>query len=229
MTDELIDLEEYSKSDKTPPKGKSYQIRVNKQKYVVHVESMTGREILQLANLTPPENYLLDQLLRGGQEKRIGLDEKVDFTTPGIERFLAQKTTHQDGEELRRQFKLSSEDEQYIERNGLQTETISSGDLWLLIHDFLLPDGYNVKSATAAIRIVSGYPDAPLDMIYFFPKLELQNGRLINALSDLPIDGKMFQQWSRHRTGDNPWIAGQDNLETHIKLMRFCLEKETKQ
>jgi len=43
---------------------------------------------LQLAGKTPPEQYMLSQKLRGGQTRRIALDARVDFTTPGVERFM---------------------------------------------------------------------------------------------------------------------------------------------
>jgi hypothetical protein len=40
------------------------------------------------------------------------------------------------------------------------------------------------------------------------------------------LDGKQFQQWSRHRTGANPWRPGLDNVCTHLLLVNSWLEKE---
>lgn len=88
LEDALIELEEYAKQDKVPPKSKRYLIRIDKTKYEVNVHEMTGRELLDLAGKKPAENFLLTQKLRGGATKKIELDEKVDFTTPGIERFM---------------------------------------------------------------------------------------------------------------------------------------------
>lgn len=92
MTEEqkqdIIDIEEYARMDRTPPKKKRYRIRIDRQQYVVEVECMKGREILELAGKTPVEQYQLRQKLRGGQVVKIRLDEKVDFTTPGIEKFM---------------------------------------------------------------------------------------------------------------------------------------------
>lgn len=48
---------------------------------------MTGREILTLVGKTPPERFLLFQMISGGRKEKIELNEKVDFTTPGIEKF----------------------------------------------------------------------------------------------------------------------------------------------
>jgi hypothetical protein len=86
--DEIIDLEEYAKAERRPPHARRYRIRIDKQYYVVSVSSMTGRELLNLAGKTPATNYMISQKLRNGEARRIGLDEKADFTMPGVERFM---------------------------------------------------------------------------------------------------------------------------------------------
>jgi hypothetical protein len=40
------------------------------------------------------------------------------------------------------------------------------------------------------------------------------------------LDGKSFQRWSRHRTAENPWRIGRDNLGTHIILVEDWLARE---
>jgi hypothetical protein len=84
---EVIDIEAYSKAGKTPPKGKKYKIKVDNTVFVVP-ESLTGREILQIAGKTPVERYQLNQKLSNGSVKKIGYDEVVHFSTPGIEKFM---------------------------------------------------------------------------------------------------------------------------------------------
>ncbi|MBL7889724.1 MAG: multiubiquitin domain-containing protein [Bacteroidia bacterium] len=85
---EIIDVEEFAKAGKEVPKGKRYQIRIDREKYIVNVECMTGREILQLAGKVPVEKFQLNQKLKSGEVKKVGYDEKVCFTKPGIERFM---------------------------------------------------------------------------------------------------------------------------------------------
>jgi hypothetical protein len=85
---EIVDVEEYAREGKVPPKGMRYRIRIDKQKYDVDVPSMTGRELLELAGKRPPERYRIDMKLRGGETRLVRLDESVDFTTPGLERFM---------------------------------------------------------------------------------------------------------------------------------------------
>lgn len=86
--EEYIDIEEYAKAGKTPPKGKKYLIRVDRANYKVDKSSMSGKEILELAGKTPIHKYQLNQKVHGGAVKKIEYDEKVDCTTPGIERFM---------------------------------------------------------------------------------------------------------------------------------------------
>jgi hypothetical protein len=129
---------------------------------------------------------------------------------------------------LRRQFELPPEDQQFLnEYNALPWETIMDGSPWLLIHNFSTPNGYNHRTVTAAIRIETGYPPAPLDMVYFFPALARIDGKTIGQTNAVQlIDGKSYQRWSRHRTPQNPWKPGVDNLSTHIFLIEDWLERE---
>jgi len=128
---------------------------------------------------------------------------------------------------LRRQFDLLPEDTAVLDDYGLPWEVIVDKDQWVLIHDFPTPGGYNHEQAVAAIRLLTGYPRTPLDMVYFHPHLVRLDGKLIGqTAARQPIDGKEFQQWSRHRTPQNPWIVGQDNIGTHIILIENWLERE---
>jgi hypothetical protein len=85
---EVIDLESYAKAGRTPPAGQHYRIRVDKQQIVVDASTITGREILRLAGKQPPERYRLDQKLTGGRTVKVELNQTVDLTTPGVERFM---------------------------------------------------------------------------------------------------------------------------------------------
>lgn len=96
---EIIDLEDFSKEkpNEKPQKGKKYQIRVDREKYVVNVESMTGKEILELANKMPFNRFQLNQKFRHGLVKKIDYDATVDFTEAGIERFMTIPLDQQEG------------------------------------------------------------------------------------------------------------------------------------
>jgi hypothetical protein len=94
---EEIDIEQYSKEGKTPPKGHHYVFMVDRQRFIVKQECMTGREILTLAGKTPVERFRLNQRLHGGETVKIGYDQPVCFTDPGIERFMTIPLDQTDG------------------------------------------------------------------------------------------------------------------------------------
>ena len=84
---ERVDIEEYAKLGKKVPKASTYKIRIDREKYDVDIECMTGRELLVLAGKIP-EKFRINQKLKGGEVKKIGYDESVCFTDPGVERFM---------------------------------------------------------------------------------------------------------------------------------------------
>ena len=94
---DVVDIEAYAKAGRKPPKAKRYQIRIDKQKYVVEKSAMTGRELLTLAGKTPVTSFMISQKLSSGEAKKIDYDEKADFTAPGVERFMTLPLDQTDG------------------------------------------------------------------------------------------------------------------------------------
>lgn len=97
LLEELVDLEECACRGQKPPKAKKYRIRIDGEKYTVSVRSMTGRELLQLTGKQPPEKFMIVEKIHGEKPRRIGLDERVDFTKRGIEKFLTQPLGQMEG------------------------------------------------------------------------------------------------------------------------------------
>lgn len=228
FVDEIIDLEEFAKSGKVPPtRCRGYRIRIGKQFYTVTRSTMTGRELLELAEKTPVERFRIDQKFRGGQTKRVGLEETVNLATPGVERFQTLPLDQTEGYTARRQFRLPEVDEEYLNASGLLWETVlESSKRRVIVYNFPVPDGYNVSTVDLNLQIDTGYPDTQLDMVYFHPPLMLGNGKAIAAIRDDSFDGKAWQRWSRHRTSANPWMAGEDYIGTHLGLVEHWLECE---
>jgi hypothetical protein len=128
---------------------------------------------------------------------------------------------------MRRDFQLAEEDEECLTALGRPWEAvIENRTKWLIFPDYPIPEGYNHRAAAAALRIPPSYPDDQIDMVYFHPALALTNGKGIAQLSLCTLEGKQYQQWSRHRTGANPWRSGLDNVCTHLLLVNSWLEKE---
>ncbi len=128
---------------------------------------------------------------------------------------------------MRRMFQLSEEDEEGLAAQGLPWEAVSeNGVNWLIFPNYPIPDGYSHRTAAAAIRIPPSYPDADIDMVYFYPALGLTSGRTITQLTPFQLDGNQYQQWSRHRTAANPWRPGLDSVCTHMLQVATWLERE---
>jgi hypothetical protein len=226
---DVVDLEEYAKNGKTPPKAKAYRFRVDRDLITVQTPVLKGRRILELAQKNPPDRFKLFQHLRGGKTVPVGLDDDVDLRTPGVERFKTLPIDPVDGlAEPRRQFQMPEADSAFLERFGLRWETIVAEQVkWLIIYGYPVPKGYNVDAADMALRIDAQYPVAQIDMAYFSPALARKDGGPLANLSTLPaLDGRPWQQWSRHRTSQNPWRPGVDDLETHLLLVDHWLQHD---
>ena len=128
---------------------------------------------------------------------------------------------------MRRQFQLPEPDEDYLRIIARPWETIiDGGTRWLLMHQWPVAAGYNHSSVSAAVLIAQGYPDSQLDMVYFSPHLARVDGKTIGALAGQQIEGQQWQRWSRHRTPENAWRAGIDDLASHMFLVDYWLSRE---
>jgi hypothetical protein len=86
LPDELEDLEVCCKEGRAARCVRRYRIRIDREHFVVNVTHMTGRQILELAGKCEVTKWQIFQKLHG-ELKKIGLDEVVDFTAPGVEKF----------------------------------------------------------------------------------------------------------------------------------------------
>jgi hypothetical protein len=224
---EKFTTQKKSHQDGAPVKTK---IQVDRHTLDAPDNCMTGKEILELAGKTPYNEYQLYIVLKGHKTEKVDYDKTICFDDPGIERFTTQKLKHQDGEKgPRREFKLPEDDEAFLDAMGYIWETIIFENLnYLILRGVKLPLGYNVEKADVAFRIDGSYPRTQIDMAFFHPPLSRADKTSINALTSLQIDGQGYQQWSRHRTPDNPWVEGVDCVATQIGFMEQWLLNEFK-
>ncbi len=130
---------------------------------------------------------------------------------------------------MRRMFQLPEADQDFLDSIKKDWETIKEGNArWVIIKFFNIPAGYNHSLADIALRINDSYPDVQIDMAYFYPLLARSDGKIINQLSLLKLDGKEWQQWSRHRPNANDWQSDVDNIERHLLFVTAFLENELK-
>ena len=127
----------------------------------------------------------------------------------------------------RQDFKLPAADEEYLEGLGLPWEALKQGESrWLIIHDWKVPAGYNRETVKLALLIPPSYADSQIDMVNFAPALARNDGKAIGGLSVHAIGNESFQQWSRHRSQQNPWRIGIDDVASHLALVDEWLRRE---
>lgn len=131
------------------------------------------------------------------------------------------------GMAMRKDFSLPINDADFLQNKGFKWNAISDGsNKWLIINNYFIPKGYNVDLASIALKIEASYPDVQIDMVYFSPALCLKSGKAIPAIANERIENNSWQRWSRHRTSQNPWLPGVDDISTHLLLVNYWLKKE---
>ncbi len=153
------------------------------------------------------------------------MDEEFDLRQKCLVRFVLQPKEQQDGRGNRKDFSLPQEDVDFLNGLGLHWETVRAGGLWLIIYGYPIPEGYNVTVAEVALMIAPNYPASEIDMVYFYPQLQKKSGKGINAITPQPIDGRIFQRWSRHRKRGE-WRPGIDDISTHLALVENWILKD---
>ncbi|MBZ9731184.1 multiubiquitin domain-containing protein [Salegentibacter sp. JZCK2] len=225
---EIIDIHDCYCKGVNPVITYKYLIKINKDKYEVEQETITGKEIIVLAGESPDKNGV--RMFTKSGKKMLGLDESVDLTKSGVERFVIVPLDCTEGFAIAEPFKqFTAEDISYIKSYTTQVDFIEKGQTcWVVFRQFKLPDGYNVAEADMAILIPKNYPLGRLDMFYFNPALSRKDAKPIGALTSTTLEGKNYQRWSRHRTVANKWDPEVDNLESQVMLAKSCLESEFK-
>lgn len=226
----VADVEIFGKECKDIPPAKSFKIKIDKDYFIVSESKISYQKIIQLGakpNIAKSDVY---KFLSGNPKPiRISEDTVVDLNEKCLIRFVLQPKEQMDGRGNRIQFSLPQEDVNFLEALSLEWECVlNNGNvMYLLIYDYPVPEGYNTATATVALGINSSYPITQIDMAYFFPHLSKVNRRPISCVTPLTIDGKDFQQWSRHRQSGE-WVPGVDNLSTHLALVDSWLSKDLK-
>ena len=192
------------------------------------------KDALAQAGFDPNANWIAILKRKGEAKLQVALTDQIDLRLPGIEKLRLTPGQINNGEAHsvpRRTFQLLEKDETYLEQRGLSWETFQEGGRrWLLLRNFVLPEGYNHAVADIAIDVPLAYPRAEIDMFHCLPHLTLKAGGTIGETSGrTPIQGQTYQQWSRHLNGQTRWDPTTDSVMTHIAVIEAALLKEVGQ
>ncbi|MFS0738999.1 E2/UBC family protein [Brevundimonas sp. 3P9-tot-E] len=123
---------------------------------------------------------------------------------------------------MRRDFQLPDNDVRALDALGLTWDAVRDGAArYVIVRSHPVPEGYTATEVDVAYR-VDAYPPGPLDMAYIRPALARTDGKVINNLSQITIEGRTYQQWSRHY----PFQSGVDTLCSHMRRFRSWLSHE---
>lgn len=79
------------------PHEKGYKFMVRNRQFETENRFITGRQVLETAGLLPVTQYKLDLKMKGNRYREVGLDELVDLSDPGIEKFTYISRTQSEG------------------------------------------------------------------------------------------------------------------------------------
>ncbi len=189
------------------------------------------RDALVQAGFDPNECWTAILKVKGQPKRRVELDSTIDLTEPGIEKLRLRPNEIKNGEvlnTLRRDFCLLDKDKTYLQKRNLVWETVAEGRRrWLILRSCTTPNGYNADVVDIAMDVPDTYPAAAMDMFYCFPSLTLGNGiKPDKTNSLLDIEGKKYQQWSRHLNGATRWNPQTDSVISHIAFIEDSLCNE---
>lgn len=213
-------------------KPKIWKLRVQGVTLEFTVPVVKVAEAMMKAGFDPTKPWHIYLMVAGQPKQEVNTDYMVDLRTPGLEkiRLMQRNVDNGDGQQskLLREFKLLAVDERYLDGADLQWETILCNDRrWLVIHEYPLLTGYTPAVSKLALDIPKDYPAAQIDMFYFAPTVARCDGRPIPSTQvTANISDIVYQGWSRHRNGANPWDPCTDNVATHLALVESCLARE---
>lgn len=213
-------------------KQRIWKLRVQGVTLEFAVPVVKVADAMTKAGFDPSKAWHIYLLVAGQPKQEVDKDYMVDLRTPGLEkiRLMQRNVDNGDGQQskLRRDFTLLAADERYLDAAGLHWETILSDERrWLIINEYQLLPGYAPAVSKLALDIPKDYPSAQIDMFYFAPAVARCDGQPIprtQVIAD--IGGVVYQGWSRHRNGSNPWDPYTDNVPTHLVLVESCLARE---
>jgi hypothetical protein len=105
-------------------------------------------------------------------------------------------------------------------------ECIPQPDGWnfLLIRDFLLPDGYQPERAELLVKLPPGFPDAAPDMFWVNPHVRTIPGTAPQGTSVEPLLGADWQRFSWH-LAPGGWRPGISTLRDFMRCIRSRFER----
>ncbi|MCZ0866747.1 multiubiquitin domain-containing protein [Dasania sp. GY-19] len=227
---DYVDLDE-SGLEKLYTQRKIWKLNVQGVTVSVEQPTIVASDALKAAGFNPDKGWILVLKVKGERKQVIEMSDVIDLRKPGIEKLRLTPAEINNGEAAAApafEFTLLDQDVAYLNHLGFDWETrLVGARRWLIIHNHLLPSGYNCEQVDLAIEIPTAYPDAKLDMFFVHPVLTLVNGGNIAQTENREnILGNVYQRWSRHLNGATQWNPLTDSVITHLAVVEESLLRE---
>ena len=149
--EEVVDVAAFTVKGLKLPKAKSYKVFINDKIKTFKHPIVTGREILGTVGLQPCECYVVVQVIHGRHIDIIDIDEKVDLSTSGFERFVIRESGISN-------YMVDDEPETTTKRQLTPTEILTAAGIKAVDHYLvqIMPDNSQVSYQDA--------PDSPIEM-----------------------------------------------------------------
>uniref|UniRef100_UPI00402B3540 multiubiquitin domain-containing protein n=1 Tax=Methylomonas sp. SPW-1 TaxID=3438877 RepID=UPI00402B3540 len=211
---------------------KTWKLRVQAVTLEYEIQHVKVSDAMKRAGFDPTKAWDIYLLVADQPKQKVDVDYLIDLAMPGIERIRLMQRNVDNGEAsappLRREFNLLAVDVAHLDATGWKWEAIKCQDSrWVLIHNYSMLSGYQPANVKLAMLIPKDYPQAQIDMFYFYPFVTRCDGREIpNTQIRAVIDEVQYQGWSRHRNAVQPWDPLTDNVATHLALVESSLVRE---
>ncbi|SKA14891.1 multiubiquitin domain-containing protein [Novilysobacter spongiicola] len=187
------------------------------------------RDAIIKAGFDPSKAWTIKFKVKGAPIRDVQQMDTIDLSEPGVERLRVRPSHVDNGDgskEPRRDFSLLAADATFLATSGYQWHTIVDGQRWLIVDNYPLPAGYNTSTCRLAVDMPLNYPAAQLDMFFCDPALQINGVSPPQTGHRQPINGVVFQRWSRHRGAGSAWCPGVDNLASHFALIEHSIGRE---
>lgn len=200
------------------------QVFINRQRFEVDEQELSGREILALADLGAGYDLFLLQGEgdpTGGEcilaDQELSIKAGLHFRAiPGDCTFGAADIPPP---------LLSAAAEELAEMLDLRVTIAQAGtELGVIVWRAPLPV-HSADQSDVLILVDQQYPVSALDMFYLQPEISLRGGSVPGYSSSLESHvGRRWRRWSWHRNG--VWTPGVDGLLSHWAFIEACWARE---
>lgn len=205
--------------------GDSVTITVNMREYPVLKQSMTAKEIKDMAGA--PAHHML--ILVGGEPGKAGegsdepqADADIIKLAPGM-RFRAVNSATFGSQAAMQAPPLLQDHVRVLESRGFAVEVTVSDAIYIVIKDYPIPEAiWDRSSSDLLVMAYDTYPNAPLDMFWLDPPVSRRNGQA-DGVGTETRNGREWQSFSWHIGG---WDPAHDSLLTYLDVVDDRLRRD---